>query len=116
MNVLVTGGGGFLGQYIVQNLVARGDKVRVLGRGDYPQLERLNVECLQGDIRQAETVANACHEIETVFHTAAVSGIWGSFSHFHGINTVGTENVVAACRQAGVRRLVYTSSQSLQCR
>jgi nucleoside-diphosphate-sugar epimerase len=48
-----------------------------------------------------------------VFHAAAVSGIWGSWPHYHGINTVGTENVIAACRQHNVGRLIYTSSPSV---
>jgi nucleoside-diphosphate-sugar epimerase len=48
-----------------------------------------------------------------VFHVAAVSGIWGPWSHYHGINTVGTENVLAACHQNNVGRLIYTSSPSV---
>ena len=57
MNALVTGGGGFLGLYITEQLLARGDRVRVLCRGRYRRLDELGVECIQGDIRDASTVA-----------------------------------------------------------
>jgi nucleoside-diphosphate-sugar epimerase len=113
MHALVTGGGGFLGLYIVEQLVARGDQVRVLCRGSYPRLVELGVECVAGDVRDAAAVAGACQNVDAVFHVAAVSGIWGPWSHYHGINTVGTENVLAACRQRNVGRLVYTSSPSV---
>ena len=51
MRALVTGGGGFLGLYIVEQLAARGDYVRVLCRGAYPRLNELGVECIAGDVR-----------------------------------------------------------------
>jgi 2-alkyl-3-oxoalkanoate reductase len=113
MHALVTGGGGFLGLYIVEQLVARGETVRVLCRGDYPRLRELNVECLAGDVRDAAAVKAACREVDCVFHVAAVSGIWGPWEHYHGINTVGTLNVIEGCRANGVARLVYTSSPSV---
>jgi nucleoside-diphosphate-sugar epimerase len=113
MKALVTGGGGFLGLYITEQLVARGDSVRVLCRGAYPRLGELGVEQLRGDIRDADTVRRACDGVETVFHAAAVAGIWGPWDHFYGINTEGTRNVIEACRAAGVAKLVYTSSPSV---
>src|SRR5258708_4255732 len=112
-HALVTGGGGFLGLYIVEQLVARGVTVRVLCRGKYPALDELGVECISGDVRGPAVVTNACAGVDTVFHVASVSGIWGTWEHYHGINTVGTENVIAACRTHGVPRLVYTSSPSV---
>jgi len=113
MKCLVTGGGGFLGRYIVEQLVERGDRVRILARGTYPELTALGVECYRGDIRSPEDVAAACEEMEAVFHVAAVAGIWGAWEHYYGINTVGTQNVIAGCRRHGVSRLVYTSSPSV---
>ena len=77
MRVLVTGGGGFLGLYITEQLVARGDQVRVLCRGDYPRLNELGVQTIRGDVRDAAIVAGACVGMDVVFHTAAVPGIWG---------------------------------------
>ena len=113
MNALVTGAGGFLGRYIVEQLVERGDRVRGLARGDYPELKVLGVEMVQGDIRDAETVRTACADVDVVFHTAAVAGIWGKWHHFHQINTVGTQHVVDACQSQGVPRLVFSSSPSV---
>lgn len=110
---LVTGGGGFLGLQIVEQLVARGDRVRVLCRGTYPRLQELNVECVSGDVRDTAAVARACAGVDTVFHVAAVSGIWGTWEHYYAINTRGTENVIAGCRKQSVARLVYTSSPSV---
>lgn len=113
MFALVTGGGGFLGSHIVEHLIARGDRVRVFCRGSYPLLEEWGVETVQGDIRDEKAVDAACTGIDAVFHVAAVPGVWGPWSMFHGINTVGTENVIAGCRKAGVAKLVYTSSPSV---
>jgi nucleoside-diphosphate-sugar epimerase len=112
-HILVTGGGGFLGLYIVEQLVARGDTVRVLCRGTYPRLIELGVECIAGDIREPASVATACAGVDTVYHVAAVSGIWGPWQHYYRINTQGTEIVIAACRAQRVAKLVYTSSPSV---
>jgi len=75
MHVLVTGGGGFLGGYIVKALLARGDRVRSFGRGNYPLMSAQGVEVVCGDIRDSAELAIACADIECVFHTAAIAGI-----------------------------------------
>lgn len=113
MKALVTGGGGFLGLYIVEQLVARGDHVRVLCRGQYPRLTELKVETVTGDIRDAATVQTACEDVDTVFHVAAIPGIWGPWKQFHAVNTLGTQHVIDACEQHRVSRLIYTSSPSV---
>ncbi|MDA1052117.1 MAG: NAD-dependent epimerase/dehydratase family protein [Planctomycetota bacterium] len=113
MFALVTGAGGFLGQYIAEQLLARGDRVRSFSRGTYSQLDELGIETVTGDLRDADAVARACECIDVVFHCAGVAGIWGSWDHFYGINTLGTHNVVAGCLKHSARRLVYTSSPSV---
>ncbi len=113
MRALVTGGGGFLGRYIIEHLLRRGDQVRSLARGRYDDLADLGVECVQGDIRHARAVSAACQGIDVVYHAAAIAGIWGPWEQFYGINVAGTHNVIAACRAQGVPRLVYTSSPSV---
>jgi nucleoside-diphosphate-sugar epimerase len=110
---LVTGAGGFLGRHVVELLCQRGIRVRAVGRHRYPVLEELGVECLPLDIRNASAVERACRGVDTVFHIAAVAGIWGPWKTFHEINTLGTYNVVEACRRHRVARLVYTSSPSV---
>ncbi len=113
MRALVTGGGGFLGNAIITQLLARGDHVRSLARGDYPELARMGVECVRGDLRDAATTEAACADRDVVFHAAAVAGIWGPWEHFYGINVLGTRYVIAGCQKHGVPRLVYTSSPSV---
>lgn len=113
MKALVTGGGGFLGSAIVRRLLARGDSVRSLSRGDYPALRTLGVELVQADIADADAVLQAADGCDIVFHVAARPGIWGKYEEYHRINVVGTENVLAACKRRGIRQLVYTSSPSV---
>lgn len=113
MRALVTGGGGFLGLAIVKRLRARGDFVRSLSRGEYPELKALGVESVQGDIVDAGVVSAAATGCDVVFHVAAKAGVWGAYSDYHRANVVGTENVIAACLAHGVGRLVYTSSPSV---
>ena len=113
MTSLVTGAGGFLGQYIVEQLVARGDRVRALVRRKTPALDSLGVECLHGDIRDLADVKRACRDVEVVFHVAAVAGIWGPWKHYYDTNVMGTKNIISGCCHAGVRRLVFTSSPSV---
>lgn len=110
---LVTGGGGFLGRYIVEQLLARGERVRSFGRGDYPELEKLGVEVIRGNITNAEAVAKACEGVDCVFHVAALPGVSMKPEPYYAVNLLGTQNVIAACLKQGVGRLVYTSSPSV---
>ena len=113
MQVLVTGGGGFLGKAIVRRLRGTGATVRTLARGDYPELRELGVETRQGDIADADAVLNAAADCELVFHVAAKAGVWGRYEEYHQANVIGTENVLSACRKLNIPRLVYTSSPSV---
>jgi nucleoside-diphosphate-sugar epimerase len=113
MHALVTGAGGFLGRYIVEALLTRGDQVRGFARGDYPELRGLGVEIVRGDLADPGAVTAACRGIDCVFHVGGRVGIWGPWSEYHLANVVGTENVIAACRANHVRRLVFTSSPSV---
>ncbi|AGA27891.1 NAD-dependent epimerase/dehydratase family protein [Singulisphaera acidiphila] len=113
MNALVTGGGGFLGLAIVRLLRARGDTVRSLARGDYPELRALGAEPIRGDVADPETVLRAVDGCDVVFHVAAKAGIWGPYEEYHRCNIEGTRNVLEACRARNVHRLVYTSSPSV---
>jgi len=113
LKALVTGGGGFLGQRIVEKLIERGDSVRILGRNKYPHIENLGVETFRGDIQDLPTVLKASKNIDAVFHVASKTGIWGKWKDFFETNVTGTENVIKACQKNGVSRLVYTSSPSV---
>jgi nucleoside-diphosphate-sugar epimerase len=110
---LVTGGGGFLGLYLVEQLLEAGYTVRVLCRNQHPRLERLGVGWIKGDIRKSNIVTQACSDADVVFHAAALPGIWGSWNLFHSTNTEGTQNIIDACVEHGVKKLIYTSSPSV---
>lgn len=112
MRALVTGGGGFLGRYIVEQLLARGDRVRLFARGDYPELAALGVETCRGDLLDRDAAVAACADCDVVYHVAAVAGIWGSWERYYGVNVVGTRHVLEGCRVHHVPRLVFTSSPS----
>lgn len=110
---LVTGGGGFLGQAIVERLLGRGCQVRSFARAEYPELAELGVKVLRGDLTNADALDAACRNCAVVFHTAARAGVWGKYDDYYEPNVRGTENVIAACRSNGVSRLVFTSSPSV---
>ncbi|MDP2645603.1 MAG: NAD-dependent epimerase/dehydratase family protein [Desulfobacterales bacterium] len=113
MKALVTGGGGFLGRFIVRQLLARGDDVAIFSRGDYPELRKIGVRLISGDLGEPEPVRSACAGIHTVFHAAANTGMWGPWEAFNGPNVRGTQHVLDACLARGVDKLVYTSSPSV---
>ena len=113
LSIIVTGGGGFLGQAIVRRLVADGHHVRSFSRQRYPSLEKIGVEQIQGDLADAEAVHHAADNATILFHTAAKAGVWGDESDYVAANVTGTANVIDACRRHGVRCLVYTSSPSV---
>ncbi|MFQ3224250.1 MAG: nucleoside-diphosphate-sugar epimerase [Lentimonas sp.] len=113
MKILVTGGGGFVGGYVIERLLARGYAVRSFGRSAQPELVGRGVEVVCGDLTDAEVVSSACEGVDAVFHVAARAGVWGSWDSYYQPNVVGTRNVVAACREQGVGRLIYTSTPSV---
>ena len=113
MKALVTGANGFLGWHVVEALVERGYEVTALTRSPDERFERLKVPQIHGDIRSLERLRVACEGQDIVFHTAAISGIWGPWKLYHSVNTIGTKNVIQACLEQNVPRLVYTSSPSV---
>ncbi|MCW0368712.1 2-alkyl-3-oxoalkanoate reductase [Xanthomonas sacchari] len=113
MKIVVTGGGGFLGQALCRGLVARGHQVVSYNRGHYPELQALGVAQVRGDLVDAQALQHALAGADAVFHNAAKAGAWGSYDSYYQPNVVGTENVLAACRLHGVSRLVYTSTPSV---
>ena len=111
--VLVTGGGGFLGSALAAMARGRGLTVRSLSRRFYPHLQKLGVEQIQGDVSEPATAIRAVEGCQTVFHTAAKAGLWGLEGDYERVNVRGTRNVIAACRGAGARRIIFSSSPSV---
>jgi len=111
--VFVTGASGFIGGKLAERLVADGRRVRVLARRPLPELEALGAEVIPGDLHDRHALERGCRSAETVFHVAGRVGVWGPPADFFRVNVEGTRNLLAACRDAKVPRLVYTSSPSV---
>jgi 3beta-hydroxy-Delta5-steroid dehydrogenase / steroid Delta-isomerase len=118
--VLVTGGSGFVGANLVTTLLDRGYQVRSFDRAPSPLPAHAGLEVLQGDICDPDNLAAAVDGIDTVFHTAAVIELLGGASvtdeyrqRSFAINVDGTKNLVHAAQAAGVKRFVYTASNSV---
>jgi dihydroflavonol-4-reductase len=111
--VLVTGGTGFLGRALVQRLLDTGSRVKGLARSDASAsgLAALGAEPVRGDVLDLDAVAVAMRGCEVVYHAAGANAFClRDPSPLFQVNVRGSENVVRGAAQAGVRRLVYTSS------
>jgi nucleoside-diphosphate-sugar epimerase len=117
--VLVTGGAGFIGSHLVRGLLERGDDVRVLDNfstGNRANLDALDVDVVEGELRSYERVHNAVRGTEVVYHLGALGSVPRSVQDpltSSAVNVEGTLNVLLAARDEGVRRVVYSSSSSV---
>jgi UDP-glucose 4-epimerase len=118
--VLVSGGAGFIGSHIVDALLARGDRVRVLDNlctGSFDNLAHVRdrIDFMQGDVADAAAVARAMKGVDVVFHQAALASVPLSIEkplEVHRACATGTLVVLDEARKAGVRRVVYAASSS----
>jgi len=112
MKTLVTGGSGFVGRAVVVELLARGREVRVLVRQrGHPALAGLPVEEVVGDLRDPASLTAALRGVRRVFHVAADYRLWvPDPENMYATNVQGTANLLQAAAEAGVERLVYTST------
>ena len=118
MDALVTGGAGFIGSHLVDALVGRGDRVRVLDDLSTGRRENVNpgAELVEGSVADAGAVARAVAGVEVVFHLGALGAVARSVADPRASNTanvVGTLNVLTEARDAGARRIVFASSSSV---
>ena len=115
----MTGGGGFIGSNIVRALLDRGDEVRILDNfstGNRANLDGLDVDVVEGELRSYERVHNAVRGVEVVFHLGALGSVPRSVQDpltSSAVNVEGTLNVLLAARDEGVRRVVFSSSSSV---
>jgi nucleoside-diphosphate-sugar epimerase len=110
MKALVTGSAGFIGSSLVKGLLAQGHRVRCLVHHAKERLDGLDVEITNGSITQRKSLAEAMEGVDVVFHLAALASDWGSKERFVEINALGTQNILHASVDAGVRRVVHMSS------
>lgn len=113
MKILVTGGGGFLGQALCRGLIERGHDVTSFSRAHYPALDALGMRQVAGDLADRDAVLAAFAGADAVFHNAAKAGTWGSYDSYHRANVIGSANVLDACRAHGIGQLIYTSTPSV---
>jgi dihydroflavonol-4-reductase len=109
--ILLTGGTGFLGSYIVQELVKRGERVRLLVR-DASKIKAMEgVEAVEGDVLDTESLEAAFQGVTHAIHSAAVVSFWPRRrEEMRRINVEGTANMVNAALEAGVQKFVHISS------
>lgn len=107
---LVTGGGGFVGQYLVRMLLDQGERVRVLDL-DTTTLRDTTADLITGSITNSEDAARACDGVTTVFHLAGNAQLWAKDnSVFDRVNHHGTVNIFNAATKAGVQHFIHCSS------
>lgn len=111
--IVVTGATGHVGNVLVRKLLENEEKIRVfvLPNEDLKPLEGLNVEILEGDVRDIDSLIDAFTGTKIVYHLAGIVSILPDTDGFlYQVNVLGTRNVVNACLKTGVKRLIYTSS------
>jgi nucleoside-diphosphate-sugar epimerase len=113
-SAFVTGGSGFIGGALIERLKSEGWDVRALARSDAAaeKVRARGAEPAPGDIEDPAALRAAAEGADVAFHSAAKLGDWGDPDEFERLNVKGTENVIAACRAGGVRRLVHVGTEA----
>jgi nucleoside-diphosphate-sugar epimerase len=110
----VTGGSGFVGGALIERLRREGWDVRALARSERAaeRVRELGVEAVSGDLGDGNALRAGAEGAEVAFHAAAKVEDWGDPADFERLNVHGTQNVINACREAGVRRLVHVGTEA----
>lgn len=113
MKVLITGGAGFLGLHLARYFYKKGHQVRLLDIAEYPQEEyNSKLELIIGDVRDEKTANQATKGMDVVVHAAAALPLW-SASEIISTNVEGTRQMLAAAKQAKIKRFIYISSTAV---
>ena len=113
MKILVTGGTGFIGKYVLDKLVNHGHKVRCLVRksSDLSSIKHLNVELVYGDIRDKESIIRSIKGVDAVIHLANIYEFWiENKKDYWDTNVIGSQNLFEVCVAEGVHKIVHVST------
>lgn len=113
MKIFITGGGGFLAQYIIQQLLQERHEITAYQRGEYEFLKEWGVKSIQGNLSNEGLLTQSMQGHDAVFHVAAKAGVWGDYKDYYEANVVGTNNVIEACKKNNIQYMVYTSTPSV---
>jgi nucleoside-diphosphate-sugar epimerase len=115
MNILITGGTGFLGKQLALKLSFHENNVTIIGRNETigQQLETENIKFLKVDLRDKLAIIKACEGQDYVFHCGALSSPWGKYQDFYNTNVLGTQNIIQGCQTHNIKRLIYVSTSSV---
>ncbi|RJG40158.1 NAD-dependent epimerase/dehydratase family protein [Motilimonas pumila] len=111
--VMITGARGFLGLSLVRLLRQHNIAVNALVRGPHPELSRLGVNVIIGNLADKVAISTAMENCDTVFHVASKAGVWGDEQEYIDTNVTGNQNIIDACQSLGIKHLVYTSTPSV---
>jgi nucleoside-diphosphate-sugar epimerase len=113
-SAFVTGGSGFIGGALIQRLRSEGVEVRALARSERAaeRVRELGADAVSGDLDDRASLRAGAEGCDLAFHAAAKVEDWGDPADFERLNVGGTRNVIDACREAGVRRLVHVGTEA----
>jgi nucleoside-diphosphate-sugar epimerase len=113
VKVFITGGGGFLGSHIIDQLLKEGHEITSFSRGDYPELRERGVKTIQGSLENYDEILDSSQGHDVFFHTASKVAMWGKEDDFYKTNVLGTQNALKAAKQNGIKHFIYTSTPSV---
>ena len=108
MNILITGGSGFIGKYLIDELLMHNYNVKIITRKS--KLNITNIETIKGDITNLDNCISALKNIDVVFHNAAYATDFGNKREIFNTNVKGTKNILDACLKKDINRIIYTST------
>lgn len=113
--ILITGATGFLGKYVVDIFLENNFEVYALGRNEKKgeELKKCGVNFIKADFQNLDDVDKYFENMDIVIHAGALSDAWGRWEDFYNVNVLGTQNVIKACQNHNVERLIYISSPSV---
>lgn len=111
MNVLITGASGYIGRYLVEELIKHGHKIKALTRKQ--SLKIKGTETIYGDITKPESFINKLDGLDSLIHNAAYAMDWGKKNDIYRINIGGTKNIAETCKTKEIFKIIYTSSAGI---